>query len=82
MDRKLVRALMDDELLKLECLKVALSEGLKGSEAIKRTKEIFDFLKDRNQGGQLKAGPVPQAKVVGKDGDLEGPFKDYLRDDK
>lgn len=70
---------MDDELLKLECLEAAQNEGLKGPEALKRAKEIFDWLKGRNQGEGLKAGPVPQAKVVGKDGDLDGPFKDYLK---
>jgi hypothetical protein len=71
---------MDDELLKLECVKVAQAEGLKGSDLTKRAKEIFDFLKGRNQGDALKAQPVPQAKVVGKDGDLDDKFKDYLKE--
>jgi hypothetical protein len=73
---------MDDELLKLECLKVVHSDGLRGKEAVDLAQKYFDFLKGRGQGDAIKAQPVPQAKVVGKDGDLEGPFKDYLRDDK
>jgi hypothetical protein len=71
---------MDDELLKLECVKVAQAEGQRGKDATKRAQEIFDFLKGRGQGDAIKAQPVPQAKVVGKDGDLDGPFSDYLKD--
>lgn len=73
---------MDDELLKLECLKAAQNEGLKGKEADRRALEIFNMLKGRNQGDSAKAGSVPQAKVVGRDGDLEKPFKDYLSKDE
>jgi hypothetical protein len=63
---------MDDEHLKLECLK--LSDG-----DIKKAQERFDWIKGRNQGqGLTGEAPAPQAKVVGRDGDLEKPFKDYL----
>ena len=68
---------MDDELLKLECLRVAIdSEGLKGAAATARAQEIFDWTKGRNQGDLVGGG---QAKVVGKDGDL-GKFTDYVKD--
>lgn len=70
---------MDDELLKLECLEAAQNEGLKGTEAQKRAQQIFDWLKGRGQGEGLKAGPVPQARVVGKDTDFEPPFDDYVK---
>lgn len=60
---------MDDELLKLECLKLCQGDV---AEAQKR----FDWIKGRNQGDIVGGG---QAKVVGKDGDL-GPFKDYVKD--
>lgn len=65
--------MMDDEQLKLECLRLC---GNDTAEAQKR----FDWIKGRNQGQGLQ--PVdpsaPKADVVGKDGDFEKPFKDYL----
>jgi hypothetical protein len=70
---------MDDELLKLECLKVAIDkEGLKGSAATARAQEIFDWTKGRGQTDTVGEG---QAKVVGRDGKLEKPFSDYLGKD-
>lgn len=36
---------MEHELLRLECMKLAASEGLKGDGAIKRAQEIFEFLR-------------------------------------
>jgi len=56
---------MDDELLKLECLK--LSQG-----DIAGAQRLFDFIKGRNQGDLVGGG---KARVVGKDNDI--PFKDY-----
>lgn len=56
---------MDDELLKLECLKLAQGNT---SEA----QRMFDFIKGRNQNDLVGGG---KARVVGKDGDH--PFKDY-----
>lgn len=72
---------MDDELLKLECLEAAQNEGLKGPEALKRAKEIFDWLKGRNQGEGLKPidPKAPQARVVGRDTNFEPPFDDYVK---
>lgn len=63
---------MDDELLKLECLKLC---GGDVNEAQKR----FDWIKGRNQGDGLKAidPKAPQARVVGRDGDSD--FKDYIK---
>lgn len=63
---------MDDEQLKLECLKLCDGD-------IEAAKNQYDWIKGRNQGDGIKTVPVPQAKVVGKDGDLDGPFKDYLK---
>lgn len=45
---------MDDELLKLECLRHAHAEGLREGEALKRGQEIFDWTKGRGQGNGLK----------------------------
>lgn len=36
---------MDHELLRLECMKTAISEGYKGPGAIERAQQIFDFLR-------------------------------------
>lgn len=63
---------MDDEQLKLECLKLCDGD-------IKAAQARFDWIKGRNQGQGLKGeAPAPKADVVGKDGDFEKPFKDYL----
>lgn len=41
---------MDDEqLLKLECLKMARETGYHGSELTVEAQRLFDFLKGRNQ---------------------------------
>lgn len=61
---------MDDELLKLECLK--LSDG-----NIDMAQQQFDWIKGRNQNDTVGGGA---AKVVGKDGKVEPPFKDYLKE--
>ena len=63
---------MDDEQLKLECLK--LSNG-----DIEAAKKQFDWIKGRNQGEGLKPidPKAPQARVVGRDGDSD--FKDYIK---
>lgn len=55
---------MDDELLKLECLKMARETGYHGSEQTVEAQRLFDFLKGRNQNEV-------------KDGDRL--FKDYIR---
>ena len=56
---------MDDEELKLECLKLAQGDTT-------AAKQMFDFIKGRNQNDLIGDG---KARVVGKDGDH--PFKDY-----
>lgn len=68
---------MDDELLKLECLKRAQEEGLKGQAARDEAQRIFNWSKGRSE----NAAPAPsKARVVGRDGQLEPPFDDYLKD--
>jgi len=75
---------MDDELLKLECLKVALEswqnfspeEKRRADDALTLATRIFDWTKGRNHNDIIGGGA---AKVVGKDGDL-GKFKDYVKD--
>lgn len=64
---------MDDELLKLECLKMAAErEGLTGAGLTTEAQRLFDFLKGRGQGG-LRTETPPDlvgggiARVVGKD---------------
>ena len=41
--------MMDDELLKLECLKMARETGSYGSDLTTEAQRLFDFLKGRNQ---------------------------------
>lgn len=55
---------MDDELLKLECLKITDGDQVKAQQ-------LFDFIKGRNQ--DIIGGG--KARVVGKDNDI--PFRDY-----
>ena len=74
---------MDDEELRLECLKLCDNDPEKAADR-------FDFIKRRGKysTGALKGYAPPKeeskARVVGRDGNLEKPFKDYLRngDDK
>ena len=54
--------MMDDELLKLECLKMARDTGHSGAGLTTEAQRLLDFLKGRGQ----TAGPV-----------TERPFKDY-----
>lgn len=73
---------MDHETLRLECMKLAREEGLSGKDVIARAQEIFDFLRygadSATEARKLVAG-APIARAVGKDGEFEKPFKDYLR---
>lgn len=63
--------MMDDELLKLECLKLATTQGFKSSEARFEADRMFNLIKGRST-GEIGGG---KARVVGKDNDI--PFKDY-----
>lgn len=72
---------MDDEQLRLECLKLAHGDA-------KEAERMFSFIKRRGEfsSGALKGYAPPKdeetkARVVGRDGNLEKPFKDYLRKD-
>jgi hypothetical protein len=73
---------MDHELLRLRCLEVAQGEGLKGPEMIKRAQELFEFLRygqdDATEARRMVSGEPPMARAVGRDGDFEKPFRDYL----
>jgi hypothetical protein len=70
---------MDHEMMRLRCLELAMSEGLKGHDATRRAAELFEFLRSGTTPTADKP-PPPPARVVGRDGDLEGPFKDYLKE--
>ena len=66
---------MDDEQMKLECLKLATEQGYKGPDAIAKAGELFNFIKGRGQTDLIGGG---KARVVGKDGDHPFVrFKDY-----
>ena len=72
---------MDDEILRLECLKLA------GGDTAKAMK-LFEFCKNRGEFSAMKgvarAAPVLEnkhVKVVGKDSDL-GKFTDYVKDEE
>lgn len=78
---------MDDELFRLECLKMAQGEGLTGEEAMKRAQKIFEFARYGDDGAtemrRALSGTAPileneHVRVVGKDGNL-GRFTDYIR---
>lgn len=70
---------MDDELLKLECLKLALDKGMTGKEARDEAQRIYDWTKGRGQKDNTAIGSGSQrADVRGKDGEMEKPFRDYL----
>ncbi len=71
---------MDDELLRLECLKLANGDTAKAAK-------MMDFIKCRGEqsaiaGTATRVLPVLEnehVRVVGKDGDL-GRFTDYVKD--
>jgi hypothetical protein len=75
---------MDDELLRLECLKRAQDQGLTGDAARSEADHIFNWLKGRTPSLPLEQGSVTigggKARVVGRDGDLDSPFKDYVKE--
>lgn len=68
---------MDDEEIRLECLKMAQGDTAKAEE-------MFQFIKRRGKFNGLVGGfDAPKlenehVRVVGKDGDL-GPFTDYVK---
>jgi len=77
---------MDHELMRLKCLEMAMAQGLKGDEARAEAERMMQFarecsLLDKAYG--IKPGAsVPKARAVGRDGEFEKPFRDYIaRDD-
>lgn len=66
---------MDYEEMKLECLRLAIQSGAKGTEAIALARQFYDHCRGRNENDLVGGG---KARVVGKDGDH--PFKDYRPD--
>jgi hypothetical protein len=65
---------MDDEMMKLRCLELASSQGLKGDQAREEARKMFNQIKGRSEG--YGAEQPPKAKIVGKDGDLP----DYVKE--
>jgi hypothetical protein len=68
---------MDDEMLRLECLKMALEGGLSGSEARADAQRQFNWIKGRSTTESGDKPPV-KARIVGRDGGEE--FQDYIKD--
>lgn len=68
---------MDDEVLKLECLKCAQQQGLNGDAARVEGAKIFNWLKGRDQSDVVGGG---KARVVGRDGTFASPFDDYVKE--
>lgn len=68
---------MDYEVMRLECLKLATAQGLKGEEAIRAADLMMKFARDRPLLDKI-SDSAPKARAVGRDGELEKPFKDYL----
>lgn len=68
---------MDHNLLMLECLKLATNQGFKGADARKEAQTMFNQILGRSTGEELQNDKV---KVVGRDGDIDPKFKDYLKE--
>lgn len=81
---------IDHESLMLECLRLAVSQGLKGAEAREEADRMFTNITGRSlkdiQGRRLQFKELgdkpPKAKVIGADGDIDPkhPFSDYVRE--
>ena len=74
---------MDHELLRLECVKVAQTEGLSGDKMIMRAQELFEFLRvgadSATEARRIVAGMTNGIVTVrGKGNDKE--FRDYIKD--
>lgn len=67
---------MDDEVLKLECLKLATQQGLRDEAAREEARKMFNQIKGRSEGYGAPQTETPKAKIVGKDGDLP----DYVKE--
>lgn len=69
--------MMDDEVLKLECLKLAVQSGHKDKDAQDEALRMFNMLKGRSNADDNLVGGG-KARVVGKDSDI--PLKDYVKE--
>ena len=74
---------MDHELLRLDCLRMAQSEGIKGDALIERAQELFEFLRvGRDSATEARRSVAGQTNgivtVRGKGNDKE--FRDYIKD--
>lgn len=68
---------MDDEMLKLECLKLAAAMQLGPEETRSEARKMFNQIKGRSEDyGRVAHEQTPKAKIVGKDGDLP----DYVKE--
>lgn len=56
---------MDYEVIRLECLKIAAAQGLKGADALKEAERMMKFIRE---------GKVVEADAPAK----PGPFTDYV----
>ncbi len=70
---------MDHEMMMLECLKLATAQGFKRDEARDEAQRMLNQILGRKTDGGLPHGNALKAKVVGRDGDLDPPFSDYVR---
>ena len=66
--------------MKLECLRLAVDCASDDVDVTKLAQKFYDFCRSRADGGLKVELPTGKARVVGKDGDIEGPFKDYLKE--
>lgn len=76
---------MDHDTLMLKCLELATMQQMAGDQARTEAAKMFAQITGRsveevmrNTRTQIGSGNA-RADVVGKDGDLDKPFKDYLK---
>ena len=69
---------MDHEMMMLECLKLATAQGLKGDDARAEAQRMLNQIRGRSA-ESVPHGNALKAKIVGRDGDLDPPFSDYVR---
>ena len=71
---------MDHEEMRMECLKMALQAGHSGASATNEAERLYNWIRDRGKSENTEIGSgSARANVVGKDGDIAKPFKDYLK---
>lgn len=78
------------EEIMIECLKMATQQGFKGEEARAEADKMFSIITGRSlkdiQGRRMQYQELPksenaQAKVIGRDSDIDPdhPFSDYVK---